>query len=75
MRYLVGVYEIFDWCPGENLSVSQTYLMRVLDTIYRWAADICPVSWRQFIFFLEIFDRWFEIFDRCPGYIWSVSWR
>jgi len=24
---------------------------------------------------LEIFDRVLEIFDRCPGDIWSVSWR
>jgi len=30
-RYFMGVLEIFDECPGNNLSVSWRYLMGVLD--------------------------------------------
>jgi len=45
----MGVYETFDGCAGDNLSVSRTYLMRILETIYRWAGDIWPVFWRYLI--------------------------
>jgi len=39
-RYLIGVLEIFDRCPGDILSVSWRYLIGVLEIFDECREDI-----------------------------------
>jgi len=58
-RYLIGVLEIFDRCPGDI----RKGVLEIFDECPR---DINSESWRYLICVLEFFDGVQEISDRCP---------